>query len=181
MSCGIGHRCHLDPVFLWLWCRPAAAVPIRPLAWDLTYAAGAALKKKTKREEKKEKHCSLCNWNSKLNGSIVVYSYHGILSRSETNELPLHTVQYNRIYNELPLHTIQYNMNIQWTIIAYNPIQYEYTMNYHCIQSTTICVSELRYCTKEAKHKKLCTVWLWENLVHSNYIPFPSQVIKEQK
>ena len=24
MSCGVGHRCGLDPVWLWLWCRPAA-------------------------------------------------------------------------------------------------------------------------------------------------------------
>ena len=32
-----------------LWCRPAAAAPIRPLAWELPYAEGAALEKtKTK-------------------------------------------------------------------------------------------------------------------------------------
>ena len=38
-----------DPVLLWLWCRPAAVVPTRPLAWEPTYAEGAALKKqKTK-------------------------------------------------------------------------------------------------------------------------------------
>ena len=30
-----------DPVLLWLWCRPAAAAPIWPLAWELPYAAGA--------------------------------------------------------------------------------------------------------------------------------------------
>ena len=24
-----------DPVLLWLWCRPAAIAPIRPLAWEL--------------------------------------------------------------------------------------------------------------------------------------------------
>ena len=29
-----------------LWCRPAAAVPIRPLAWEPAYAAGVALKKR---------------------------------------------------------------------------------------------------------------------------------------
>ena len=29
---------------LWLWCRPAAVAPIRPLAWELPYATGAALK-----------------------------------------------------------------------------------------------------------------------------------------
>ena len=28
-----------------LWCRPAATAPIRPLAWDPPYAAGAALKR----------------------------------------------------------------------------------------------------------------------------------------
>ena len=26
MSCGVGHRCGLDPEFLWLWCRPAVAL-----------------------------------------------------------------------------------------------------------------------------------------------------------
>ena len=33
---------------LWRWCRLAAATPIRPLAWELPYAAGAALKRKKK-------------------------------------------------------------------------------------------------------------------------------------
>ena len=45
MSCGVGHRLNSDPALLWLWCRPAAAAPIRPVAWDPPYAAGAALKK----------------------------------------------------------------------------------------------------------------------------------------
>ena len=29
---------------LWLWCRLAAAAPIRPLTWELPYGAGVALK-----------------------------------------------------------------------------------------------------------------------------------------
>ena len=33
VSCGIGHRHGSDPVLLWLWHRPAAVAPIRPLAW----------------------------------------------------------------------------------------------------------------------------------------------------
>ena len=37
------HGHGLDPVLLWLWCRPAAAVPIGPLAWELPYAADEAL------------------------------------------------------------------------------------------------------------------------------------------
>ena len=32
-----------DPV--WLWCRPVATALIQPLAWELPYAVGAALKK----------------------------------------------------------------------------------------------------------------------------------------
>ena len=42
MSCGIGHRCGSDTAFLWLWCRPEATALIRPLAWEPTYAVGAA-------------------------------------------------------------------------------------------------------------------------------------------
>ena len=31
----------LDLALLWLWCRPAAEAPIRPLAWEPPYAASA--------------------------------------------------------------------------------------------------------------------------------------------
>ena len=33
-----------DPVLLWLWCRLAAVALIRPLAWELPYVAGMAIK-----------------------------------------------------------------------------------------------------------------------------------------
>ena len=33
---------------LWLWCRPAAAAPIKPIAWEFPYAAGAAIKRQKK-------------------------------------------------------------------------------------------------------------------------------------
>ena len=46
VSCAVGRRHGLDSAFLWLRCRPAAVAPIRPLAWELLYAAGVALKKK---------------------------------------------------------------------------------------------------------------------------------------
>ena len=36
-------------VLLWLWCRPAAAAPIRPLAWEPPYAAGVALMREGKK------------------------------------------------------------------------------------------------------------------------------------
>ena len=43
-SCGVGHRHSSDPALL--WCRPAAAALTRPLALELPYAAGVALKRK---------------------------------------------------------------------------------------------------------------------------------------
>ena len=40
-----------NPAWLWLWCRMAAAVPIRPLAWEPPYAASVALKKDQKKKK----------------------------------------------------------------------------------------------------------------------------------
>ena len=40
----------LDPALLWLWHRPAAVAPVRPLAWESPYVAGVALKRKKKKE-----------------------------------------------------------------------------------------------------------------------------------
>ena len=54
MSCGVGHRRSSDLALLWLWCRPAAATPIQPLAWAPPYAAGLAPKKKEKKKKKKK-------------------------------------------------------------------------------------------------------------------------------
>ena len=53
MSCGVGCRHGLDPMLLWLWRRPAATAPIRPLAWEPPYAAGAA-QEMAKRQKKKK-------------------------------------------------------------------------------------------------------------------------------
>ena len=54
MSYGVGHRCGLDPTLLWLWHRPEATAPIRPLAWEPLYAMGVVLEKTKKRYEKTE-------------------------------------------------------------------------------------------------------------------------------
>ena len=48
-SCGVGHRCNLDLLLLWLWCRPAAAAPIQPIARELPYAKGTAPKKEKRK------------------------------------------------------------------------------------------------------------------------------------
>ena len=53
MSCGVGRRLSLDLALLWLWCRPAAAALIRPLARKPPHAVGAALKSKQTNKQKK--------------------------------------------------------------------------------------------------------------------------------
>ena len=55
MSCGVGPRRSSDPELLWLWCRPAAAAPNNPLAWELSYAVDVALKRERKKKRKKER------------------------------------------------------------------------------------------------------------------------------
>ena len=49
VSYGVGRRRGLDPVLLWLWCRPAVVAPIGPLAWEPPYAMSVALKRKKKK------------------------------------------------------------------------------------------------------------------------------------
>ena len=44
-SYGVCSRCSSDPALLWLWRQLAATAPIRPLAWELPYAVGTALKR----------------------------------------------------------------------------------------------------------------------------------------
>ena len=51
MSYSVGCRFGSAPSLLWLWCRPAATGLIQPLAWELVYAAGTALKSKKIKEE----------------------------------------------------------------------------------------------------------------------------------
>ena len=55
MSYGIGRRHCLDHALLWLWYRPAAAVPVQPLASEPPYAIGAALKKQKQKQTNKKK------------------------------------------------------------------------------------------------------------------------------
>ena len=63
MSCGVGCRCGLDPVLLWLW--PAAVAPIQPLAWESSYALGVALKRQKTKKEKVLFHEN--NFHCKIN------------------------------------------------------------------------------------------------------------------
>jgi len=60
VSCGVGCRRGLDPALLWLWRRPVATAPIRPLAWEPPYATGAAqeIAKRQKKKKKRKKERS---------------------------------------------------------------------------------------------------------------------------
>ena len=44
-----------------LWHRSAAAAPIQPLAWELTYATGVALKRNQKKKKTIEKEAASCD------------------------------------------------------------------------------------------------------------------------
>ena len=57
MSCGVGCRGSLEPLWLWLWlwCRSAAVALLQPLAWEPPYATGATIKKKRQKINKSKK------------------------------------------------------------------------------------------------------------------------------
>ena len=55
MSCGVGHRCGFDPLWLWLWHRLADAAPIGSLAWEPPYAVAVALKRLKKKKKDTQK------------------------------------------------------------------------------------------------------------------------------
>ena len=50
----MGRRGGLDLLLLWVWYRLTAAAQIRPLAWELPYASGVALKRRGRKKGKKE-------------------------------------------------------------------------------------------------------------------------------
>ena len=61
LSCGVGLRLSSDPELRWLWLRPATEALIQPLAWELPYGTGVALKgKKKKKKKKKLNHFKNC-------------------------------------------------------------------------------------------------------------------------
>ena len=62
VSC-IGRRFGSDPVLLWLWCRPAAIDLIQPLAVELPYAEGEALKRKKKKKRLRKQNKMHGDWS----------------------------------------------------------------------------------------------------------------------
>ena len=58
MSYGVGYRQGLDPALLWLWHRPVAIAPIRPLAWEPPCAIAVGLKRQKHKKEEEDKYKS---------------------------------------------------------------------------------------------------------------------------
>ena len=77
MSYGVGHRCHLGSALLWLWSSPAAAALIQPLAWELPYVTGAALKK-----QKQTKRIKLSNF-SLISSGVKIHNWQQISARAQ--------------------------------------------------------------------------------------------------
>ena len=71
MSCGVGCRCGSDLALLWLWYRPAATVPIQPLAWKLSNAVGSAIKRQKKKSLQMESCRGAVEMNLTRNHEVV--------------------------------------------------------------------------------------------------------------
>ena len=54
MNCGVDPRHGSGPTLLWLWHRPVATAPIRPLAWEPLCAMGAALGKAKRQQQQQQ-------------------------------------------------------------------------------------------------------------------------------
>ena len=80
---------------LWLWLWPEATALIRPLAWELPYATGEALKRQKRKKEKKE--CA----EEKINERQP--NYFGLDSREEFDqsyrEAALNSILKRTFYN----------------------------------------------------------------------------------
>ncbi|RKM63523.1 hypothetical protein C0215_19985 [Clostridioides difficile] len=60
---------------MWL-CRPVAVAPIRPLAWEYSYATGAALKDRRKKKREREREIDpihLVGYYSATKRNAVLY------------------------------------------------------------------------------------------------------------
>ena len=75
MSCGVGRRHSSDPALLLL----AATASIQPLAWELPYAVGAALK-----SQKKKKNHNVASNLRKYQMYVDVYMIHQIHTHKKT-------------------------------------------------------------------------------------------------
>ena len=74
MSCGVGS----EPTLLWLWRKPAATAPIRPLAWAPPYPSGVAPKRQKQKQKTTDLFLLLPPWKVKGTPGLQVAREEGL-------------------------------------------------------------------------------------------------------
>ena len=127
-SCGVGHRCGSDPMLLWLWPRPAATVPIWPLAQNFHMPWCDPEKEKKKRKMQNDLGLHHLSWYN--SGSDISFQGHAtvkVWDRSTQGNHRLHLTPRN--YNEhgwrwgtmepeavLESHPAVFQVTMWWTV-----------------------------------------------------------------
>ena len=74
---------------LWLWRRPEAVAPIRPLAWETPYATGVALKRKKQNKTTHKKMLNIVSHQGNANQTTMSYHFmptkRAIIKKTITN------------------------------------------------------------------------------------------------
>ena len=103
-----------DPSLLWLWHGPAAAALIRPLAWELPYDSGAALKIKHNKPKQtnEQKNSFVREHTASMNGGWAWTQVSGCPRLMKHVKLwASHHLVYCHIYSE-------YNIMTSWVLIT---------------------------------------------------------------
>ena len=186
MSCGIGHGCGLDLALLWPWCRPAATIPIRPLAWELPHAVGASLKSQ-KKEKKKKIHVGFSVTTTKcckkeksnlghfsfINGHGKSHSKHQVVSASIlwqrivpsrvllSLQAPVQVFSllwcFLWLFRQTSVHFSAFSMNIIYTLLILTRIT-SYCNYLNCV----LLLTRSSLCTEPLVfHLSTTSIWDW--------------------
>ena len=97
-----------DLVLLGLWSRPAATALIRPVAWELPYAAGDALKRK---KEKKKESNGLSDFKQ-TNGHLSRGKSNGIEVTADQLGIPRYRLKRQAIFC---ITHLQQRLHVKWS------------------------------------------------------------------
>ena len=75
-------------MLLWLWCRPAAIAPIRPLAWESPCVMSAALKSKTKQKPTRtgKQFSKVTGYKNNIQKSVAFFTLADEISERESKK-----------------------------------------------------------------------------------------------